>query len=121
MRRPAVRLTQRLLTALALPLAVVAIAPAAASAYKRGDTLRVKATAYGGQQKTYTGATVRHGICAVDPKVIPLGKRFFVPGYGPCLAADIGPAVRGAFIDVWVSTERRANTWGVRYLTIRFL
>lgn len=86
-----------------------------------GSTLKVKSTAYAGHQPTFTGAKTRHGICAVDPTVIPLGTRFYVPGYGKCLAADIGGAVQGAFIDVWVKTERTALRWGIRTVTIRFL
>ena len=117
MRRPAVRLAR------VLVLALVGLVPSAAvaRAHEPGDTLQVKATAYAGQQKTYTGAKTRHGICAVDPAVIPLGTRFRVPGYGTCLAADIGGAVKGAFIDVWVKNARVAGRWGVRTVTIRFL
>ena len=88
---------------------------------KPGSTLEVKSTAYAGHQPTFTGAKTRHGICAVDPDVIPLGTRFHVPGYGKCLAADIGGAVQGPFVDVWVKTERAAHRWGVRTVTIRFL
>ena len=86
-----------------------------------GDTMRVKATAYGGAQSTATGVKARRGICAVDPDVIPLGTRFHVPGYGPCLAADVGPAVQGRMIDVWLRSERIAARWGVCWKTIRFL
>lgn len=117
MRHPAVRLERLLL----LALLVLATSACPAWAHQPGDTLRVKATAYAGHQRTYTGATTRHGICAVDPDVIPLGTRFRVPGYGTCLAADIGGAVKGAFIDVWVKTDRAASRWGVRTVTIRFL
>ena len=88
---------------------------------KPGSTLKVTSTAYAGHQPTFTGAKTRHGICAVDPDVIPLGTRFYVPGYGKCLAADIGTAVQGAFVDVWVKAERAALRWGVRTVTIRFL
>ena len=117
MRRPAVRLARLLL----LALVGLAMSAATAWAHQPGDTLQVKATAYAGHQQTYTGAKTRHGICAVDPDVIPLGTRFRVPGYGTCLAADIGGAVKGAFIDVWVKTDRAAGRWGVRTVTIRFL
>jgi 3D (Asp-Asp-Asp) domain-containing protein len=117
MRRPAVRLARLLL----LALVGCAMSTATAWAHKPGDTLRVKATAYAGHQPTYTGTKTRHGICAVDPDVIPLGTRFRVPGYGTCLAADIGGAVKGAFIDVWVKTDRAAGRWGVRTVTISFL
>ena len=114
------------LCTLAVAVAACALPPAVAGAAtpkppKPGSTLKVKSTAYAGHQPTFTGAKTRHGICAVDPDVIPLGTRFRVPGYGICLAADIGGAVKGAFVDVWVKTERAALRWGVRTVTIRCL
>ncbi|MSO48209.1 MAG: hypothetical protein EXQ67_09050 [Thermoleophilia bacterium] len=107
------------IAAFALPTAVAGAA--APKPPKPGSTMKVKSTAYAGHQPTFTGAKTRHGICAVDPDVIPLGTRFYVPGYGKCLAADIGGAVQGPFVDVWVKTERAALRWGVRTVTIRFL
>ena len=83
-----------------------------------GRTLRVKATAYALPGTTATGLPVGPGIIAVDPRVIPLGTRLYVPGYGEGLAADTGRAVKGNFIDVWLPTEAEAQAWGVRYLTI---
>ena len=49
--------------------------------------LRVWATKYdancaGCWGRTYTGKEVKKGICAVDPKVIPLGTNFYVERYG---------------------------------------
>ena len=49
---------------------------------------------------TATGIPVDRGVCAVDPSVIPLGTRFYVPGYGYCLAADTGGGIRGEMIDL---------------------
>ena len=45
-----------------------------------------------------TGVPVRRGIVAVDPSVIPLGSRIYVPGYGEAVAADTGWAVVGNII-----------------------
>ena len=59
------------------------------------------------------------GICATDPRVIPLGTRFDVPGYGPCVAADTGSAVIGATIDIWMPNER-ASVYGTQTITITF-
>ncbi len=39
---------------------------------------------------TATGLRARKGIVAVDPRVIPLGTKLFIPGYGEALAADTG-------------------------------
>ena len=49
---------------------------------------------------TATGARMRHGIVAVDPRVISLGSRVYVPGYGVGLAADTGGAIKGNRIDL---------------------
>jgi resuscitation-promoting factor RpfB len=50
--------------------------------------------------RTRTGQQLRKGLVAVDPKVIPLGTRVYVAGYGIGLAADTGGGVRGRMIDL---------------------
>ena len=67
-----------------------------------GSTLSVSSTAYSLPGHTASGLPVGPGICATDPRVIPLGTRFEVPGYGPCVAADTGSSVIGATIDLWM-------------------
>ena len=49
---------------------------------------------------TSVGRRLQKGICATDPTYIAMGTRFFVPGYGMCLAADVGYAIKGAHIDL---------------------
>jgi 3D (Asp-Asp-Asp) domain-containing protein len=49
---------------------------------------------------TALGVKVRKGIVAVDPTVIPLRSRLYVPGYGVALAADTGGGVKGKFVDL---------------------
>jgi uncharacterized protein YabE (DUF348 family)/3D (Asp-Asp-Asp) domain-containing protein len=49
---------------------------------------------------TRTGTPVTRGIVAVDPTVIPLGTRLYVPGYGFAVAADTGGGVIGKMIDL---------------------
>lgn len=73
--------------------------------YKYWAKLRVWATSYDGKCPgcrglTYSGTPVKHGVCAVDPKLIPLGTNFYVPGYGICRAEDIGGAIRGKMVDL---------------------
>jgi 3D (Asp-Asp-Asp) domain-containing protein len=41
-----------------------------------------------------------------------------VPGYGEGVAADVGPAIRGAKIDLWFPSVAQALNWGVRTVTI---
>ncbi|MFA6982302.1 MAG: G5 domain-containing protein [Patescibacteria group bacterium] len=50
--------------------------------------------------RTYSGTEVVKGVCATDPKVIPLGTNFYVEGYGLCRAEDIGGAIKGNKVDL---------------------
>jgi len=50
--------------------------------------------------RTATGARMRKGIVAVDPGLIDLGSKVFVPGYGIGLAGDTGSAIKGKRIDL---------------------
>ena len=84
-----------------------------------GSTLSVSSTAYSLPGHTASGLPVGPGICATDPRVIPLGTRFEVPGYGPCVAADTGSSVIGATIDLWMPAER-ASVYGTQTITITF-
>jgi 3D (Asp-Asp-Asp) domain-containing protein/peptidoglycan hydrolase CwlO-like protein len=86
-----------------------------------GQTLTVVSTAYAIHGTTATGIRTRRGICATDPSVIPLGTQFDVPGYGRCVAADTGGAIKGNRIDVWVATEAEALDWGFKTVTITVL
>ena len=90
--------------------------PAAAPAGTR--TLVVDAVAYHLPGKTASGLPVGVGVIAVDPSVIPLGTRVFVPGYGPAVAADVGTAIKGNIIDLWMPSTAQARAWGRRTVTI---
>jgi 3D (Asp-Asp-Asp) domain-containing protein/peptidoglycan hydrolase CwlO-like protein len=85
---------------------------------KGGRQMTVSSTGYCLQGTTATGIPVGWGVVAVDPSVIPLGTRMFVPGYGEGVAADTGSAVKGAMIDLWFPTCAQALAWGRRTLTI---
>ena len=81
-------------------------------------TLTVDAVAYSLPGHTASGLPVGKGIVAVDPTVIPLGTRLYVPGYGPAIAADVGTAIKGAIIDLWFPTYDQAAAWGRKTVTI---
>lgn len=88
--------------------------PQAPQAYR----LKVDAVAYYLPGKTALGVPVGKGVVAVDPKLIPLGTKLHVPGYGPGLAADVGYAIKGRVIDLWFPSTAKARNWGRRTVTI---
>ncbi|MHB9004275.1 MAG: 3D domain-containing protein [Coriobacteriia bacterium] len=97
-----------------------------AAAPKGGAQRVVSATGYapgsdGVDFRTATGATAGYGIIAVDPRVIPLGTRMYVPGYGYGVAADTGGAIKGDKIDLCFNTRGEALAWGRRTVTITIL
>jgi 3D (Asp-Asp-Asp) domain-containing protein len=98
------------------PSAPTATAAPVASGTTR--TLVVDAVAYHLPGRTSSGLPVGVGVVAVDPNVIPLGTRLFVPGYGRAVAADTGAAIRGAIIDLWMPSTAAARAWGRRTVTI---
>ena len=85
--------------------------------------LQMVATAYtadcsGCSGITAIGRPAGRGIVAVDPSVIPLGTRLFIPGYGLAVAGDTGGAIRGYRIDLGFNTERDAMLFGRREITV---
>lgn len=73
--------------------------------------------AYG---RTATGVQVTYGVVAVDPTVIPLGTRMYIPGYGYGTAADTGGAVKGYIIDLGYPDGVQV-TWQSRWMDIYVL
>jgi 3D (Asp-Asp-Asp) domain-containing protein len=72
--------------------------------------LRVLVTAYCLRGRTATGTYVHWGSVAVDPHVIPLGARLFIPHYGYGKAEDTGGAIVGRHVDEWRPSCRDALT-----------
>jgi 3D (Asp-Asp-Asp) domain-containing protein len=84
----------------------------------RSYRLKVDAVAYHLPGRTALGVPVGRGVVAVDPRLIPLGTRMHVPGYGPSIAADVGTAIKGRIIDLWMPTDGAARRWGRRTVRI---
>ena len=90
-------------------------------------TITVTSTGYtvesaGGSGITATGIDLNKNpnmkVISVDPKVIPLGSKVYVEGYGQAIAADTGGAIKGNKIDIYFPTKKQAINWGVRTVKV---
>jgi 3D (Asp-Asp-Asp) domain-containing protein len=82
-----------------------------------GTTVSTTVTSYNDVGQTASGYNSQLGGCATDPRVIPWGTYFNVPGYGTCVAIDIGTWIQNDTIDVWLPGPQ-ANNWGVQSRTV---
>lgn len=94
------------------------------------ETMTMTATAYtaycdGCSGVTANGTDLRANpnakVIAVDPKVIPLGTRVWVEGYGEAIAADTGGAIKGNKIDVFIPSKEGALAWGRKTVEVTIL
>lgn len=97
--------------------------PAPATA---GKSISVVATAYCDSGFTsYGPQTSRnangYSTIAVDPRVIPLGAKVYVSGYGYAYAVDTGGDIIGNRIDVFFPTNAECESWGRRSVTVTIL
>lgn len=94
------------------------------SSYKAA--YKMTATAYTGGGLTSMGIKVvrdPNGLStiAVDPSVIPLGSKVYIPGYGYAIAADTGGAIKGHKIDLYLNSQSECYQWGVRTVTVQIV
>ncbi len=54
----------------------------------------------------------------MDPHIIPLGTKLYIPGYGTAIAEDIGGAIQGHRIDLFMDTLDEAFTYGRQEVTV---
>jgi 3D (Asp-Asp-Asp) domain-containing protein len=90
-----------------------------------GRRIRLVSTAYspnepggGGGRSTAMGHPAVFGVVAVDPRVIPLGSRVYVVGYGYAMAYDTGGDIKGDRIDLCFDSGRECEQWGVKSVTV---
>lgn len=75
------------------------------------------ATAYCLRGKTASGATVRHGLVAADPRVLPIGSRIKINNQ-VFVVADTGGKIKGKRIDIWMLSCRQARQYGVKTIDV---
>jgi 3D (Asp-Asp-Asp) domain-containing protein len=92
-----------------------------------GRVLFMHASAYapnsgpGVGSRTATGMKAQRGVVAVDPRVIPLGTRLYIAGYGDAIAADVGTAIKGNRIDLCFNTVAECYAFGRRTVKVTIL
>lgn len=95
-----------------------------------GTEMVVTATAYtayctGCSGTTAYGIDLRSNpdqkVIAVDPTIIPLGTKVWVEGYGEAIAGDVGSAIKGNKIDVFIPSYAGAMEWGVKKVKIKII
>ncbi|WP_391117793.1 3D domain-containing protein [Psychrobacillus sp. L3] len=97
---------------------------------QEGKEMTVIATAYTAYCNGCSGTTA-YGIdlranpdqkvIAVDPRIIPLGTKVWVEGYGEAIAGDTGGAIKGNKIDVFIPSYDSAMQWGVKKVKIKVI
>ncbi|KPU27553.1 hypothetical protein TR13x_05365 [Caloranaerobacter sp. TR13] len=76
---------------------------------------------------TAMGTKVRHGVVAVDPRVIPLGTKLYIQSldgtkdYGFAVAEDTGGAIKGNKIDLFFESRSKALAFGRRKVKVYIL
>lgn len=103
------------------------------------DSIRMRATAYTSSYAdtgkepgssefgiTATGTVAKrnsnsYSSVAVDPRVIPLGTKLYIEGYGYAVAEDTGGAIKGNRIDVYLNSSSEADNWGVKWVNVYVL
>lgn len=64
---------------------------------------------------TASGSRAENGVTiAVDPNVIPIGSRVYIEGIGYRVAQDVGSAIKGNRIDVFMDRLPSAKEFGVK-------
>lgn len=90
----------------------------------------MEATAYtayctGCSGTTRTGINLRKNphlkVIAVDPKVIPLGTKVWVEGYGYAIAGDTGGAIKGNRIDLFIPDLDKVYKFGRQKVKVKIL
>jgi len=98
--------------------------------FRTRQVLRMLATAYDpgprscgkyATGRTACGLRAGYGVVAVDPRVIPLGTKLYVEGYGYAIAGDRGRSIKGNRIDLGFNTYKDAIHFGTRSVIVHIL
>jgi 3D (Asp-Asp-Asp) domain-containing protein len=73
--------------------------------------------------RTFSGTKTRWGVVAVDPKTVPVGSALTIEGYDDTIfiAEDVGGAIKGEALDIWLPDQKDAKTYGTQYRRVTII
>lgn len=104
----------------------VALTDASSLEPSPGARMNFEATAYCKGHTTASGAAVRAGIAAADPRILPIGSVIRVDGVaeqyqGIYSVLDTGPEIKGREIDIYIWSCHEALDFGRRRVEVTVL
>ena len=85
---------------------------------KKYDKVRAVSYYFSGNPRGSYGLPCEFGTVAVDPKLIPLGSLLYIEGYGYAIANDVGSAIKGKTVDLYMEKYEQCLLWGARWTTV---
>lgn len=95
--------------------------PPAGLSYRKVINVTAVAYHFDGNPYGSGGRPCTYGTMAVDTRVIPMGTRCYVDGYGYAIANDIGSGVKGNKIDLYMEGGFQPLIWGARSTKVYIL
>jgi 3D (Asp-Asp-Asp) domain-containing protein len=76
-------------------------------------------------EETKSGSVPKRGTLAADTDIFPNGTMFHIPGYGQGTVEDIGAAIKGQRLDLFMGEgdvgRKKAIAWGRRDVKVRII
>ena len=96
----------------------ISFGDAPSSYIKKVSGVRAVAYHFDGNPPGAYGLPCTYGTVAVDPDVFPLGSLLYIEGYGYAIANDVGTAIKGNVVDVYMERYAQCLMWGAHRVNV---